>query len=334
MSRMTAGSTPLAGSKIFTTTGIFLACCWLLLIAQCVQADKIRYSAMTPPEHVWTQVLERFSADLKKSSTNSIVMRESRFAKSFGEANILNMLKTDQLQVGVVAVASLTTLDPSLNGWLVPYAFGSTAEMVKAGQSSEASAMLDDLEKHNLIALGYVFPGMRQMLSVAPIKSVADLKGRRIGTFENDMFYNWYRQLGIDPQPTQFMDALARLQNGDIDAIDCDLATAYGLHLYQAAGNLVLTNHMAFPGVLVVSREWWGKLNARQQTLVRESAQRSIQWGHQQVAQLEKQALKQLRSEGVRVMTAGAGDFGEVPTKLRDFYAATNARLGRFAAAL
>ena len=67
--------------------------------------------------------------------------------------------------------------------------------------------------------------------------------------------------------------------------------------MYQAAGNLVLTNHMAFPGVLVVSREWWGKLNARQQTLVRESAQRSIQWGHQQVAQLEKAAAQADKAE-------------------------------------
>lgn len=311
----------------------WLACLAMLLISSTVSAQTIRYGVITPPNHMWSQVIQRFKANLEQV-TDGMVVKESRFAKVRGESHIVDMLKKGQLQMGVVAAGSLTTLDPSLNGWLVPYQFDNAAQLGRAAAGEEAQAMLAELEVHNLVALGYTFAGMRQILTPYPATAIADLKGKRVRSYTNDVFYNWYRQLGIDPQPVEIQDVLVKLESGELDAVDCDLATTVGLKLYEAAPHLMLTNHMAFPGIFTVSKKWWSELTTEMQAQVTRAFVEAAQWGIERLAQTERENLTILREKGVTVTQLSEDDFAGVPKKLRDFYYSTNPRLQRFGLAV
>ncbi len=305
-----------------------------LLLSSVVSAETIRYGVISPPNHLWSQVLTQFKTNLEESTGAGMKVKESRLAKVRGEANIIEMLKKGQIQIGIVAAGGLTTLDPSLNGWLVPYQFTKVQQMEGAATGDDAKAMLAELGAHNLVALGYTFSGMRQILSPTRIDQISELKGKRVGSYANDVFYNWYRQLGIDPQPLQIQDALVKLNKGELDAVDCDLATAVGLKLYEAAPHLLLTNHMAFPGVFTVSEKWWVKLSPEKQQKIIEAFRKAARWGAQKVAENERKNLQALRDQGVTIMRLDESDFSGVPKKLRDFYYSTNPRLKRFGLAV
>jgi len=155
---------------------VALLACW---ISPVTTAETIRYGVIAPPNHMWSQVMQQFKTNLERASGQQIVIKESRFAKVRGEAHIVDSLKKGQLQVGIVAAGGLTTLDPSLNGWLVPYQFEGIEQLEQAASSDNAKAMLADLEAHNLIALGYTFGGMRQILTPKRMTDIAALKGNR-----------------------------------------------------------------------------------------------------------------------------------------------------------
>ena len=310
---------------------VALLACW---ISPVTTAETIRYGVIAPPNHMWSQVMQQFKTNLERASGQQIVIKESRFAKVRGEAHIVDSLKKGQLQVGIVAAGGLTTLDPSLNGWLVPYQFEGIEQLEQAASSDNAKAMLADLEAHNLIALGYTFGGMRQILTPKRMTDIAALKGKRVSSYTNDVFYNWYRQLGIDPQPVQIQDVRVKMEQGKLDAIDCDLATAVGLKLYQTAPHLMLTNQMAFPGIFTVSKKWWSGLSPDMQARVTEAFVEAEQWGAQRLAQSERDNLRTLREYGVTVTELKEADFNDVPEKLRNFYYSTHPRLKRFGLAV
>jgi TRAP-type transport system periplasmic protein len=52
------------------------------------------------------------------------------------------------------------------------------------------------------------------------------------------------------------------LVTGVIDAVDVDIDIVSGLQMHKQAPYLALTNHMAFPGALLVSTRWWNDLDA------------------------------------------------------------------------
>ncbi len=312
----------------------WIVCLASLVMSSTASAQTIRYGIVTPPNHMWSQVMQQFKTNLENTSKQSIVVKESRFAKVRGESHIVDVLRKGQLQIGIVAAGALTTLDPSLNGWLVPYQFTETNQMGKAADGDEAKAMLAELEAYDLMALGYTFAGMRQILTPFPVASISGLKGKRIRSYTNDVFYNWYRQLGIDPQPVQIQDVLVKLEKGELDAVDCDLATAVGLKLYESAPHLMLTNHMAFPGIFMVSRKWWSGLTPAVQEQVTLAFSQATRWGFKRLEQTERDNLKILREQGVTVTEFDEADFAGVPEKLREFYYTTNPRLQKFGAAI
>lgn len=320
--------------KIMTLNKAPLLACLLALLTSTVSAESIRYGVITPKDHPWTLIMEQFKTNVETASNQNIHVKESRFVKVRGEASIVEMLKNGQLQAGIVAVGGLTTFDPTLNGWLVPYQFTNINQLGQSAESDEAKNMLASLENYDLIALGYVFSGMHQLMSPKAINTVEELKGKRVQSFANDVFYNWYRQLGANPQVVQIQDVRTQLERGELDAVDCDLATAVSLKIYELAPNLMLTNHMASPGIFVVPAKWWANQTEEQQALITRAFTQAEQWGFERLQQSEKDNLKQLRDKGVNIQEFSEADFNGVPQKLRDFYSATNPRIKAFAAGI
>lgn len=316
-----------------TRVSTLVASLLVLLVSATASAESIRFGVVAPDNHPWIQVMQQFKNNLN-TPTDPINVKESRFVKVRGEAAIIEMLGSGELQAGIVAVESLTTFDPALNAWLVPFQFHSLDQLEVAAKGQEGQTMLANLQNYNLVGLGYTFGGMRNIMSPKPLNSVEDLKGKRVRSFANDMFHNWYRRLGADPKVVQVQDLVVKLQKDEIDAVDCDLATAVGMELEKVAPYLLHTNHMASPGIFVVSRKWWDVQSPQTQSRITEAFQRAQAVGFDLLAQSERDNLKTLRDRGVTVREIPEAQFGDVPQKLRDFYYSTNQRIQQFGVAV
>lgn len=321
--------------KIMTTSkAALLAGLLSLFTTPLVSAEIIRFGLVSPEGHLWTDVMNQFKASVEKQLGDDFKVKESRQVKVRGESYITEMLANGQVQMAIVAVGGLTTFDPALNAWLVPYQFNSLEQLPKAARSEEARTMLANLGNYNLIGLGYAFSGMRQIVSKTPILNLDDFKNKRLTSFPNDVFYNWYRQLGADPHVVQIQDVMTELEEGKLDAVDSDLGTIAGLGLTDRAPNLILSNHMASAGIFVVAKKWWDAQTPERQAIITEAAAQAEQWGFDKLAQYERDHLKQLRDKGVKITELKEADLNGVPEKLRNFYSATNPRIKQFAEAL
>ncbi|MCY0966656.1 TRAP transporter substrate-binding protein [Parathalassolituus penaei] len=316
-----------------TRVSTLIASLLVFLVSATSSAESIRFGVVAPEGHPWIQVMQQFKSNLN-TPTSPINVKESRFVKVRGEAAILEMLGSGELQAGIIAVESLTTFDPALNGWLVPFQFHKLDQLEAAAKSPEGQTMLTNLQNYNLVGLGYTFSGMRNIMSPKPLNSVEDLKGKRVRSFANDMFHNWYRRLGAEPKVIQVQDLVVNLQKNEIDAVDCDLATAVGMELDKAAPYLLHTNHMASPGIFVVSKKWWDVQSPQTQARITDAFSRAQTAGFELLAQSERDNLKTLRDRGVTVKEIPEAQFGDAPQKLRDFYYSTNLRIQQFGVAV
>ena len=123
-------------------------------------------------------------------------------------------------------------------------------------------------EEIGVFGVGYAVAGMRQILGRDPIRSASDLRGIKLRITPFIPIRDFYQLLGAAPTPMPLASVYDALANGQIDAIDMDLEAIWKLKYYDYAETLVLSNHMMFPCVGVISGKTWLVLSEEERGLI------------------------------------------------------------------
>ena len=301
-----------------------------LLSVSAVQADSLKIGMVSPPGHIWNQVADRFDENLARASNGKYHIRMSSLAKLQGEPEMINQLQSNNMQLAILTVGSLSGFEPAFTGWYMPYRFADVSAVAKATRSEDARQMLKTLEGHKLVGLGYALSGMRQVISTKPLHKAGDFSGLNVRAFPAPVFQDWWKKLAAVPVKLDISDVAPALTAGKLDAVDVDLDMAVGLELYKQAPNLLFTNHMAFPGVMVVSRTWWDGLSEAERSMVNKAYQEAESWGFQKQVEAEVNNLARLKAEGVNVTTPADPVFHQAGEQIVQQYSAANPTIGHF----
>ncbi len=312
---------------------------WLTLIATStlmvvfsatVQAQTLRLGHVTPPSHIWHKVAERFNDNLKDATGNQDSLRIYPLSTLGGDNQMIAMLQAGSIQFAVLTAGSLSNRSESMNAWFMPYTFRDVAHAAEIAQSQDAQKMLLELRKHKLIGLGYTLAGMRHVISTSEIKTTDDFDGKKIRSFPNKIFNQWWSDLGAAPTALAIGDVSPALTTNLLDGVDVDLDIVVGLKMYQQAPYLTLTNHMAFPGVVVASEKWWNTLSGSKKQLIIDAFKEAESWGYQQQIAAETKNLAFLKSAGVKVNTLDSKELEQVGRSIREDYLENHSEITGF----
>lgn len=294
------------------------------------QADTLRMGMVTPPSHIWNKVSERFNNTLQETTGGKTKIKVYPLSKLGGEQQMIDLLQSGGMQLAVLTAGVLSNREASISGWFLPGLFDSVSDAAVATGKPQAQAMLKKLEAHKLVGLGYTLAGMRHVLSTQPMGSVDDFANKKIRSFPNSVFNDFWTDMGAAPTAMPLSGVSPALTTNLLNAVDVDLDVVVGLKMYQQAPYLTLTNHMAFPGVVVASQKWWNGLGAQQQQVVMAAFKDAESWGFQQQAEAEISNLALLKKEGVTVVDFDTASLVPVMSKVSDKYTSTNADIKAF----
>ncbi|MCW5610257.1 MAG: TRAP transporter substrate-binding protein [Rubrivivax sp.] len=287
-------------------------------------AQALKLAHITPPTHVWHQVSEKIAADLASASGGKMKIAVSPLQKLGNEAQVVNLMQAGAVQFAVFTVGGLANREESLLGWSLPYVFKDVAHAARTAQGPAAREMLRRLEASGLVGLGYTFAGMRHVLSLQPVASAKDLANKKVRAFPSPVYNDWWLANGAAPTAMPLSEVAPSLTTKLLDAVDIDLDALVGLKFYQQAPNLTLTNHMAFPGVIAVSKKWWDARSEAERATIRKVVADAEAWGVQVAVDAETANLKKAQSDGTQVVAFDAASFRAVAAPVRDKYVARN----------
>ncbi len=155
-----------------------------------------------------------------------------------------------------------------MQAWFLPYLFEDVQQAGDSASLPSAQEMLKRLEPNSVVGLGYMFAGQRHVLAVKEVKSPADLINKKIRAFPSPIFNDWWQANGAAPTALPLAEIAPSLTTNLLDAVDVDLDITVGLKYYQQAPYLALTNHMAFPAVLLASQKWWNALSQEDREMI------------------------------------------------------------------
>lgn len=311
-------------------TLITAGACLLALGSSTANAQSLKLGHVAPPSHVWHQVAEKIATDLEKASGGKMKITVSPLQKLGNESQMINLLQSGAMQFGIFSAAGLSTREESFLAWLLPYTFDDVADATRAASIPAAREILKRLEAHGMVGLGYTFSGMHHVLSVEPVKSPKDLANKKIRVIPSPIYNDWANANGAAPTAMVLSEVAPSLITHLIDAVAIDLDALVGLKLHQQAPYLTMTHHMAFPGVIVVSKKWWDARSDADREMIRNVIAQAEAWGFQQAIAAERNNLEKAKADGIKVVEADIAAFQAVASKVRDKYIASNPLIADF----
>jgi TRAP-type C4-dicarboxylate transport system substrate-binding protein len=297
---------------------------------QLASAQALKLAHITPPTHVWHQVSEKIAADLATASGGKMKIAVSPLQKLGSEAQVINLMQAGAVQFAVFTAGGLANREESLLGWSLPYVFKDVAHAARTAQAPAAREMLERLQPSGLVGLGYTFAGMRHVLSLNPVASSKDLANKKVRAFPSPVYNDWWLANGAAPTAMPLSEVAPSLTTKLLDAVDIDLDALVGLKFYQQAPNLTLTNHMAFPGVIAVSKKWWDARTGAERETIRKVVADAEKWGVQVAVDAEASNLKKAQADGAKVVPFDVKSFQQVAAPVREKYVAKNPLIADF----
>ena len=114
--------------------------------------------------------------------------------------------------------------------------------------------------------------GERNLLTNVPVKTPADLKGIRMRTPGAPVWMETIKAMGATPTPMGWTDVYPALQQHVIDGAEAQDPAVWGARLYEVIKYITKTGHINLITGIVTSADWFDKLPAKYQKVLRDDA--------------------------------------------------------------
>jgi len=204
----------------------------------------------------------------------------------------------------MLTVSNWTTSVPELGVLTMGFLF---ASMDQQGQVLDGSAgqqlqeIFQKKTKAEILGWCYNFGG-RNVLSKAPIHTLAEFRGKKLRVLPSPTFVQTFRLLGATPVPMSFSEIYTSLQTGVIDGLEHDPPTILQSKFYESAKNLTPTQHIFDPVAPIISSASLKRLSDGQQQAVRRAASIAAKAQRPKAAAAATAAMDELKRNGVQTI--------------------------------
>ncbi|MBF8221994.1 TRAP transporter substrate-binding protein [Halomonas sp. 328] len=285
----------------------------LSLSALNAQARDLRLGLITPATHQWSQAAERFAADLEVASDGAYRISVHPAQQLGNEAEMVQQLQGGTLDMAFLTLAELSNWIPDFGALYAPYLVDGVDQAAALLRTDAARELLELMPQGmGLVGVGYGMAGMRQVLSRDPIESASDLRGKTLRITPFEPILDFYLAAGSAPIPLPLPAVYDALANGQVDAIDMDFDSILMLNFHEQANHLLISNHMMFPMVGVMSGQLWRDLSEDGRELIQDTMNRHLDEVISTYQQQDAEQEAELRRQDIEVVEADRAVFQEV----------------------
>lgn len=280
------------------------------------EAREFRLGLITPPPHIWTRAAEAFGEDLAADTGGAHTVAVFPSRQLGNEAQMLQLLQSGALDMAFLTVAEVSNRVPDFGAFYAPYM---VEDIEQAGALLRSDVALDLLDllpgKVGVVGIGYGMAGLRQIVSRDAVASAQDLAGKKLRITPFEPIRDFYNALGAAPTPMPLPAVYDALANGQVDAIDMDLELIWKLKYYEHAETILVSNHMMFPMVGLVSAKIWSGLAEDERAAIRRLMKKRLDGVIDSYVELEPGFLAEVEKTGKTVRKVGPEFFGDAAGK-------------------
>ncbi|MBI3188105.1 MAG: TRAP transporter substrate-binding protein DctP [Gammaproteobacteria bacterium] len=252
---------------------VLLAASLYSIMASAQEVYTIKFATLIPADTAWMKELDTWTQQITAKSQGRLVFKIYPGGVMGDEPDVLRKMRSQQLQGAFFTGYGVGRIYSPARVVEMPFFFKNTDE-----SDYVRNALMPEIEKgfreNGYELIGWPEVGFIHFFSKAPIKSLADLKSRKIWLWQGDPMGEAFASAAdIAPIPLSIVDVYTQLsaKHGSIDTVYNAPFGAMAMQWHTRlnyATNIPMTNAL---GAIVLDSRYFNKLPDDLQKLIRVS---------------------------------------------------------------
>ena len=288
----------LAVSAIFAVAGTFA----LPSVAFAQAVIKLGWTTSDGATDPYAIGARDFKAAVEKNTNGSVQVQLYPNRQLGDEKQVMEGVRFGTVDAGIVTNAVVAQMEPAFQINDLPFLYTNEAQAQKVLDGKLGADLAAMLAKKNVVVLGYMEGGFRQMINnKKPVSVPADVQGVKYRVMQNPLFIDMFTSLGGAAIPMAWGETFTAVQQGTIDGLEIPVAVIDGSKMYEVTKFLSMTNHTYSMIALLISKRSLDKLTPEQRAAVIEAGKTATAQQRVTVANNEKDLLAGLEKKGMTI---------------------------------
>ena len=283
----------------------------ILALAFSAQAGAVtlKIATVTPEGSGWMKEMRASAKEIEKQTEGRVKIKYYGGGVMGSDQKVLSRIRIGALQGGAFTPSALSFQYPDLNLYGLPMVFDSEEEAAYVRERMD-EVLQAGLEDAGWVNFGFAAGGFAILMSNAPIRSLDDLKGKKVWIPEGDLVSRHSMEaLSLSPVTLPLTDVLTGLQTGLIDIVAMSPIGALVLQWHTKVDYITELPLVYTFGFMAVHKRSFDKLDDGDKAIVRDVMTESY-------ARLN--AMNLVDNRGAREALVNAG-LQPVPVDMADY---------------
>ena len=178
-----------------------LACAFLFLGMQAAYAITLKIATLSPDGSYWMQKMRAGGDEIEQRTGGRVSLKFYPGGVMGDDETVLRKMRLHQLQGAAVTSGALNGVYPDIQLYNLVMLFQNERE-VDYVRSKMDSELMEGLERHGMVALGFADVGFAYMMSTVPIRTLADMRSQKAWAPDNNQIaVSALQAFDISPRP-------------------------------------------------------------------------------------------------------------------------------------
>ncbi|GAP37803.1 TRAP-type C4-dicarboxylate transport system, periplasmic component [Piscinibacter sakaiensis] len=239
------------------------------------------------------------------------------------------------LQMGAVEIVapSLSKFGkigfPSFELFDLPFLFRDTEEVHRIMRGPVGRQLLADLNRQQILGLGYLDNGFKQMSANRPLLRRSDYAGLRMRIQPSRIIAAQMIALGAQAVPLALSETRLALSTRVVDGTENPLSNFVTQGIHEVQSHLSLTQHGYLGYAVVTSQRFWQQLKPADRELLEGAMHEAIEIGNNVASAHERRALDVIHAwKETHVHRPSEAQRSELEAAMRPVYERAKTRIG------
>jgi TRAP-type C4-dicarboxylate transport system substrate-binding protein len=282
----------------------FLIAFIALTLGSVASAATLKIATVTPEGSQWMKDMRDSAKEIKERTDGRVQIKYYGGGVMGNDTKVLGKIRIGALQGGAFTPAALADSYPNLNIYGMPLVFDSEEEAAYVRERLDGK-LQEGLEAAGFVNFGFASGGFAIVMSNTPVKSLEDLKGKRVWVPEGDSIsYASMEALSLAPVTLPLTDVLTGLQTGLIDIVAMSPIGALVLQWHTKIKYVTEIPLVYTVGFMAIDRRNFDRVNLEDNREARDALLNtgieSVAFDAQEVARLRERLLESNRRLGAK----------------------------------
>ena len=287
---------------------------------------EIKVATIAPEGSHWMREMRAGGERVKQRTAGRVELKFYPGGVMGNDAQVLRKIRIGQLHGGAFTAGGLAERYPALNLYGIPLLFRSLDEVdyVRARLDSKLAA---GLEEAGFVSLGFSEGGFANLMAGVPIRSVEDLRRKKVWVPEGDQIsFVAMEALGLSPVVLPATDVLTGLQTGLLDVVAASPVAALVLQWHTKVKYRTELPVSYSMGIFAIDARVFRALGADDQRVLRE-VMGEIMLGIDRAAREDnRRAAEVMTRAGVQLVEPTNTDIEALRRTIEELYPALRRR--------